>query len=526
MKKIYSLILCAVMAFIVGSVVTVDVKADEATLSEMTVEAQNNAGSRSKVTISPEFSADVTEYKVTVPNDTIKLVITATTTEESAKYEVDWEALDVGDNKTFVYVTTADGTKSTYTIYTKRLTEEEEATYKPEENNDSKPSDEENDTPIMVGETKMKISSDFDESDIPEGFSEAEYEYEGKTYTVIKGEKKNLVAMWLKPISDETSENSESGEQSTEEQTGVSEEGFYIYAEEDNTFYEMNNIYIKSRMYTVIENAAPDQYLNDYERLEIQVIDENVEVWVLDEDNRLYLLYAMNWEGETSLYCYDDVEKCFQRYIIDSAAANQVEAANEAINNLQNKNNDLIKKYNDSNSTKWKIIAVLAILVVVLFFTCINLFFSLKTKQLGDDDFDDYSKPSKSEKKEARTRKRKELHKEDYSYDSDDDDELFKLIEDDDFLIVSDNSAADSSESVQKDDFSLDEIDISEQVMKEMAAPVNEQVPVGGKAFDVNEKTSFKSQKEEPFNEESLQSILQTAFPNEDTEDDDGFTFI
>lgn len=525
MKKIYSLILCAVMAFMVCGVVTVNVSADEATLSEMTVEAQDNAGERTEVTLSPEFSADVTEYEATVANDTIKLVITATTTEEDAEYEVDWEALDVGDNKTFVYVTAADGTETTYTIYTKRLTEEEEATYEAEENNESEDSEDENVTPIMVGEKEMKISSDFDESDVPEGFSEAEYEYEGKIYTVIKGDKKNLIAMWLKPISSDSSENTEEGEEST----SAAEEGFYIYDEEASIFYQMDNIYIKSRMYTVVENATPDEYLNDYQKLEIQVIDETVDVWVLDEDNSLYLLYAMNWEGETSLYCYDDVEKCFQRYIIDSAAANQVEAANEAINNLQNKNNDLIKKYNDSNSTKWKIIAVLAILVVILFFVCINLFFSLKTKQLEEEDDDDYGKPSRKEKKETRAKAKKESRREYYSYDSeeDDDDELFKLVEDDDFLIVSDNRSTNTSESEQKDDFNLGEIDISAQVMKEMETPVKEQSPVVEKVPVTEEKVSFKAQKEEPFNEESLQNILSTAFPNEEAEDDDdGFTFI
>ena len=204
----------------------------------------------------------------------------------------------LSDNKTFVYVTAADGTETTYTIYTKRLTEEEEATYEAEENNESGDSEDENVTPILVGETQMKISSDFDESDIPEGFSEAEYEYEGKIYTVIKGDKKNLIAMWLKPISSDSSENTEEGEESTEESTSGAEEGFYIYDEEAATFYQMDNIYIKSRMYTVVENASPDEYLNDYQKLEVQVIDETVEAWVLDEDNSLYLLYAMNWEGE------------------------------------------------------------------------------------------------------------------------------------------------------------------------------------------------------------------------------------
>lgn len=546
MKKLYSLVLCLVMTFMFCGVATTNVSADEATLTEMIVEAHSNAGERTEVVLTPAFSADVTEYEATVANDTIKLVITATTTEEDAEYEVDWEALDVGDNKTFVYVTAADGTETTYTIYTKRLTKEEEATYVAEEVEDAEDGDSEDGnsedeseivSTVNVNGTEMKISSDFNESDIPEGFVEAEYEYAGKTYTVIKGETKGIIAMWLKDAaaSDE-SEDGESEEETTEENADsedesdgdavTSEEGFYIYDETANLFYDMDNIYIKSRMYTVVEVAEPDPFLNDYETIDLQVIDETVSVWVLDEANSLYLLYAMNWEGETSLYCYDDVEKCFQRYIINSAAATQLDAANEAINNLQNKNSELIKKYNDSNSTKYKIIAVLAILVVILVFVSLNLFLSLRTKQLRyEEDDDDSSVPTRVTKRKVENEEYDRNYTSSYD-DDDDDDELFKLVEDDPFVIADDETEdeKDGNEEFQLD---MDEIDISAQVMKEMESPNDNQAGVADNSPVVEEKAPFKVNNEEPFNEESLQNILSTAFPQEEADDDDdGFTFI
>lgn len=534
MKKFYSLILCMVMAFTLLGAMTTNVKADEATLSELKVEAQNSAGERTDVKLTPEFSADTTEYEATVANDTIKLVLTPTTTEEDADYKTEWEALDVGDNKTYITVTAADGTKTKYTISTKRLTEEEEATYKADENTDDDNDSESGSkkVTVKVGKTNMLISSDFKESDIPEGFSETKAKYDGKKYAAIKGDKKDIVAFWLKSTS--TSEDETSEEETAEEGTTDSKSGFYIYDEESGSFYAMKNIYVKSRMYTIVNKAEPDSFLNDYETAQVEMIDEEVEAWVLDETNSLYLVYAMNWDGQTNLYCYDDVEKCFQRYIIDSAAATQLEAANDAINNLQDKNNELIKKYNQSNGTKWKIIAALLILVVILFFVTLNLSLSLKARKINGGE---------RVKKERRKRPKKE--EEDFDdeeeYDEygndDDDDELFKLVEDDDddFVILNERDKTgkdDFSGQKENDEFELgmDEIDISAEIMKEMEAdkaPVQGDVP----PVKVEKKQPFLADKGEPFNEKDLKDVLSTAFPNEnkyddDDDDDDGFTFI
>jgi hypothetical protein len=394
----------------------------------------------------------------------------------------------------------------------------------------------------------MAIASKFKSSDIPEGFNKTKFEYQGKTFASITGVAKNVTAVWLVPVDgeNETSQDAEEvTEESTEETTEESadateikyEEGFYIYEEENDRFYPMNNIYIKSRMYTIVDMYTPDSVLSGYDQTTVDMCGENVKAWVLNEEDKLYLVYAMNWNGETSLYCYDDVEKCFQRYIIDTAAANLVEAQREKVNNLQLKNNELVQKLNDSNSTKWKIIGGLAVAVVILFFICLNLLLALKTKKVleEDDDYeDDYvdkkeiarakkeakkeskrqAKEEKAEQNQNRKNEKKDSKKYDFIADDDDDvelviddddddDELFKLVEDDDDFVIME------SKTTKLPEFELgkDEIDLSGQVMKEMSTAPEE---------------------EEKFSDESVKEILNTAFPDNDNddEDDDGFTFI
>ena len=99
-------------------------------------------------------------------------------------------------------------------------------------------------------------------------------------------------------------------------------------------------------MYTVVNPSEKASCLKKYTKKQITVIDQEVNAWVLNEEEGLYLLYAMNWNGDTNLYCYDDNEKCFQRYIAEDDVNTQIEAANKAYNNVKNKYNTLVSKYN------------------------------------------------------------------------------------------------------------------------------------------------------------------------------------
>ena len=57
-------------------------------------------------------------------------------------------------------------------------------------------------------------------------------------------------------------------------------------------------------MYTVVNPTEKASCLKKYTKKQITVIDQEVNAWVLNEEEGLYLLYAMNWNGDTNLYCY------------------------------------------------------------------------------------------------------------------------------------------------------------------------------------------------------------------------------
>ncbi len=86
-------------------------------------------------TMSPSFNKDTTEYNVTVPNATDKVIINAETNDGKATFEVKGaDNLQVGDNKVEVVVKAEDGSIKVYTINVKK---EEKAEEKPELDGDA-----------------------------------------------------------------------------------------------------------------------------------------------------------------------------------------------------------------------------------------------------------------------------------------------------------------------------------------------------------------------------------------------------
>lgn len=67
--------------------------------------------------LTPNFSPDITEYSVTVPNSINKLPISAVADDSKAKVSISGSSdLVVGENKRSIIVTAEDGTQKTYTI--------------------------------------------------------------------------------------------------------------------------------------------------------------------------------------------------------------------------------------------------------------------------------------------------------------------------------------------------------------------------------------------------------------------------
>lgn len=411
MKKIRNLIMMAVAVSTVMAAMIFTVSADDTTdLSDMKVYGLDAAGNKTEVPMS--FSATTYEYDLTVKSDVVSIEIEADTKDSTSTWEVEKlginTRMDTGMNKTVVAVTSSAGAVQKYTLNTKKLTTAEEATYQEPETEESANTEKNaDDTSVKVGKKTMKISSSFSKDKIPEGFKKSTQKYKGKKYACIKGEVKEITAFYL---------------------YGNNNEGFYIYDEAQDKFYAMNNIQIKSRMYTIVQPEETDGIVEAYKQKNVTIIDQKVKAWVLDEEEGMYLIYAMNWNGDTNLYCYDDNEKCFQRYLTSSDANRQSEAAAKAYNKLQKDYNKLVDKYN----VLIKILCGLVILIIVLIFVIINLALNKKEKKIkrsnkymedaeSPKDSQELSKAErKAAKKEAKQAKKEEKKKQKYEQDEDD----------------------------------------------------------------------------------------------------------
>ena len=400
MKRIKNLLMMTVAVSAMMIAMVFSVSADETTdLSEMKVYGVSASGSKTEVPMS--FNATTYEYDLTVKSDVTSIEIEAKTKDSTSKWIIEKDGIntkmDTGMNKTIVAVTSRTGVVQKYTLNTKKLTTAEEATYKEPETEENKVTkNTATDTSVKVGKSKMKITSSFGSDKIPEGFKKSTQKYKGKKYTAIKGEVKDITAFYL---------------------YGDENEGFYIYDKDKDKFYAMSNIKIKSRMYTIVQPKETDGIVEAYKKKKVTIIDQEVKAWALDEEEGMYLVYAMNWNGDTNLYCYDDNEKCFQRYLTSSDANKQSEAAAKAYNKLQKDYNKLVDKYN----VLIKILCGLVILIIILVFVVINLALNKKEKKIKNDDnyssnVESKEKLSKAEKKAAKKAKKNQ------KYEQDDDD--------------------------------------------------------------------------------------------------------
>ena len=325
-------------------------------LSSMSIAAVREDGSSYDVTLSPAFSKDVTKYNISVEDGVTDLVVSAKTEDAKAKIYVQWPNLDPGDNTTKVIVTAEDGSKKEYVIYTK-VPVEETTTPVPED-------------PItaVVDGTEYYIGNINDSVALPEGFESFEYNYNGKTVVAGKGLVKDIILMYL------TSGTGEAGK-------------LYIYDEVANSFYPMVNITMSQKLYTIVK--APEELVVPVGYNESVVTIDGVEFtgWQISELEGIYLVYAMNWEGQAGLYYYDIAESQMMKYFDSSV---EVGVDLDDYNSLVSENESLkddIAKLKETNVDGGKVLLYKYIIFIALFLVVIliGVIIVLVVKKKRDD---------------------------------------------------------------------------------------------------------------------------------------------
>ena len=325
-------------------------------LSSMSIAAVREDGSSYDVTLSPAFSKDVTKYNISVEQGVTDLVVSAKTEDAKAKINVQWPNLDPGDNTTKVIVTAEDGSKKEYVIYTKVPVEET-----------TPPMPEDPITTVIDG-TEYYVGNINDSVALPEGFESFEYNYNGKTVVAGKGLVKDIIVMYL------TSGTGEAGK-------------LYIYDEVANSFYPMVNITMSQKLYTIVK--APEELVVPVGYNESVITIDGVEFtgWQISELEGIYLVYAMNWEGQAGLYYYDIAESQMMKYF-DSSVEVGVEL--DDYNSLVSENESLkddIAKLKETNVDGGKVLLYKYVIFIALFLVVIliGVIIVLVVKKNKDD---------------------------------------------------------------------------------------------------------------------------------------------
>lgn len=114
----------------VGTQAQTQVKSNSASsnneLTSLRIIGKKQDGSSVEIALSPEFKRSTRTYSISVPFDVESLEIEAVAADGNSKIDIPqgYLKLDVGENKSYVYVTAQNGSRRTYLINSVRAAEE------------------------------------------------------------------------------------------------------------------------------------------------------------------------------------------------------------------------------------------------------------------------------------------------------------------------------------------------------------------------------------------------------------------
>lgn len=228
-------------------------------------------------TLSPEFSAGTTTYKVDLTSDVKKITINAKAKDSKASVSGTGEhELRVGENNLSVVVKAENGSKKTYTVSVY-------VTEKPTHF-------------VKKGDQEYGILNDLSKADLPKGFEKSTVTIDGNEVTALSNEKLGMTLLYL---------------QDSEQKTG-----FYVY-ENDAVVGEYKTISVNGKTYVVLDAPKDLESVDDLKSGTVKIGDIELSGWVFeDKEHANYsVVYLMNDAGEKSLYSYENTEGTLQKYV-------------------------------------------------------------------------------------------------------------------------------------------------------------------------------------------------------------------
>lgn len=238
--------------------------------------------------LSPAFNANTTSYNATVKYSVDSITITGAVADGGATYTGGGTfGLNIGDNSRILTVTAADGSKKSYTINIKRMTEEETAEAE-QAARDADP------LLVIIDNIDYKIVNDFEGITVPAGFTQGTATRKEAEITVLNDDNGKYQLCWLVDV------NGENG-------------AFYSRDENDN-FTKLVYVNAGGKMYIV-------EQLGDYGVMPASFVLskctlDNTEVEAVayfDEGLKDFYILNCYIGGTTGYYRLDTVEGTMQR---------------------------------------------------------------------------------------------------------------------------------------------------------------------------------------------------------------------
>ncbi len=287
------------------------------TATNPTLSANANLASikPSSGTLTPKFSANVTNYTISVPYTTTSLSLSVTTQDKGAKTSVSGKnALAVGKNTQVITVTAPNGTTKKYTVVINRSANQTTTTSGTNTTTTTTTAPQDDPLEVEVGGVMMTVSDTQPDATLPDGYQWTHITINNISVSAAVNETTNITLVYL---IDPQSENA----------------AFHIYDEAAETFAAFRTLAVSGGNYILREMPAgltpPARAVKG-----VYTFGSTEHTVYQFEDTALediVLVYATSPAGKTGLYVYDTTDGSMQLYREITVAADNTPQPTEPV---------------------------------------------------------------------------------------------------------------------------------------------------------------------------------------------------
>lgn len=230
-------------------------------------------------TLTPAFSADRTSYSMQVDEDVTSVVVSAAAADSKASTTVSGaDSIKKGRNTVKITVTAENGAVKVYTISVQA-------------------GEDVGDASVTIDGKKYDFVMSEDNLEIPEGYTAGTTKYKDWDVLSFESPNKKVTIVCLK---DEESENH-----------------WFIMDAEKDVFIPYQEYSSQYNRYIIMDAPKGVEIPEGFRETTVKIGENKVKAYQSSEisDADLYLVYAINIEGEEGFYEYDAKEQAFLRYV-------------------------------------------------------------------------------------------------------------------------------------------------------------------------------------------------------------------